>query len=268
VKTRRAALLVTLALLGLVPCRGDRAGEPAALPFPAADGAGLWQKALNIYRSNQDWYPERISILSEVLDRHEQPYSVTQLDFSLRLDADGRMRTELTRALKNGEDTTEKMRAKVEIRSPQDGMDPEKEESYSVSISDSPFNPERQGFVTVQANGERRILFGHACRRFDFSYRTSIFRKGQAEELTWIGMAWLEEGSGMPVKLEFSLDPMPRRIRSLWTIYLYDTAQPDKWVVNKVKITGHGGFLFIKKYFRSTTIFSQYRRQAHLEGEK
>jgi hypothetical protein len=254
--------VLALALLAVAPPEGNGPGRaPSETSTSAA--AGLWQKAVAIHHRNRDWYPERITILSELLNRHQEPYSVTQIFFSLRRDADGRLVTEITRALKNGKDTTEKMRSKVTISSPDKGMDSENENSYSVSISDSPFDPERQAAVSYSASGEKRVLFGHRCRRFDFTYRTTIVRKGDREDLTWSGMAWLEEGSGMPVKLEFSLDPLPGLIRSLWTIYLYDTSRPDRWVLSKVTIAGHGGFLFIKKRFRSTTTFSHYRRLPH-----
>ena len=94
-----------------------RAGTPAE-PAAAAP-AGLWQKALvNIHRQNRDWYPEKITILSEVLNRRGRPDSVTQFFFYLRLGAAGRLHAELARALKNGEDITLKMKKKVEIRGP------------------------------------------------------------------------------------------------------------------------------------------------------
>jgi hypothetical protein len=138
----------------------------------------------------------------------------------------------------------------------------------TVSLSDSPFNPQRQKAVSYQARSERQSLYGRLCHRFDFTYRTEIVRKGEAEKLTWQGLAWLEEGSGMPVKLEFSLEPLPSRIRSLWTIYTYEASPPDIWVLKKITITGTGGFLFIKKRFRSTTIFSDYRRPPAKEATK
>lgn len=266
-KRHPAVLLLALFLLASAPAR-NRAPGQGVNGQEAAAPAGLWQKAVDICRRNSDWYPERITILSEVLNRQGQPSSVTQLFFSLRLGVDGRLNTELTRALKNGEDTTAKMRSKVAIRHPEDTMDPEKEDTYSMSISDSPFVPERQQAVTFSARGEKCLLFGHACRRFDFSYQTKIIRKGETEKLTWTGMAWLEEGSGLPVKLEFTLTPLPSRIRSLWAIYLYDTTSPDHWVLSKVTISGQGGFLFIRKQFRTTTTFSNYRRPSAKEATK
>ncbi len=256
---RIATLLLAIACSGTAGVDGSEARGSRG-PAAAPGAAGLWQKAVAIHRRNRDWYPERISVLSEVLNRHGEPSSVTQLTFSLRPGADGRLRTDLTRALKNGEDTTEKMRSKVTISNPKEGQAAEGGYTYSVSISDSPFNPERQEAVSFTASNEKRLLFGHPCQRFEFTYQTTIVSKGKREKLTWNGMAWLEEGSGLPVKLEFSLAPLPSRIRSLWAIYLYDTARPDKWILNEITISGHGGFLFFTKRFRSTTTFSQYRR--------
>ena len=162
-----------------------------------------------IHQRNRAWYPEKITVLSDVLNRRGEPSSVTQLFFSLRLGADGRLNTELTRSLKNGEDTTARMKEKVRIRDPRQGEDADDQDYYSVSISDSPFDPERQAAVSYSASGEKHLLFGRHCQRFDFTYQTTIVRNGEKEKLTWSGMAWLEEGSGVPVKLEFSLAPLP-----------------------------------------------------------
>jgi hypothetical protein len=264
----KAALLLALLFFMVQPGRSNETGKAAAEPAGAANPDGLWQKALSNYQKNSDWYPEKIAVLSEVLDRHGQPDSVTQLFFTLSLDTKGRMRTELTRALKNGKDISEEMKKKVEIRNPDETKAPKKEESVTVSFSDSPFNPDRQKSVTFHAGSEKQMLLGHLCQRFDFTYQTEIMRKGESEKLTWTGMAWLEENSGMPLKLEFSLTPLPKRIRSLWTIYLYEVSQPDKWILKKIMISGQGGFLFIKKRFRSTTTFSDYRRQPQKGDEK
>jgi hypothetical protein len=258
---RSAALLLAIVLLALRPGGGVAGNQAGADPAVATARTNLWRRALDVYAKNRAWYPQHIAILSEVLNRHGQPYSVTELFFATRVDAGGRMLTELTRALKNGEDISEEMKAKVEIRHPSDEMAPQKEESLTVSLSDSPFNPERQGQVEFHPSAEKERLFGHVCRRFDFSYRTELIRKGESEKLAWTGMAWLDEASGVPVKLEFTIDPLPSRIRSLWTIYLYETAHPGKWVVKNITIAGSGSFLFIKKRFRSTTTFSDYRLQ-------
>jgi len=257
------AALLAIAFFTIPSGRSEEKGTAAA-DHPTS----LWQKALDLFKKNSAYYPQKINILSEVLDRHEQPSTITELFFALRLDDAGRLQTEMTKALKNGKDISTAMKKKVEIRNLDDDNAPKKEDAVTVSLSDSPFNPERQGAVSYHAKNERRALFRRLCRRYDFTYRTEIIRKGKTEKLTWTGMAWLEEVSGIPVKLEFSLTPLPARIRSLWTIYTYGISQPDRWVLNQITISGSGGFLFIKKRFRSTTTFSDYRRPPAKEATK
>jgi hypothetical protein len=266
-KKRTAALMLFLVFFIFKPGRGNATGTTAAAA-PPADPARLWQKALDIFRKNSDLYPEKITIISEILDRHNQPNSVTQLFFTIDMDANGKLVTKLTRALKNGKDISDEMRKKVEIRDLNQDKTPPKKDSLTVSLSDSPFNPERQKNVTFHASAEKQMLFGHFCQRFDFTYLTEIVSKGEPEKLTWSGMTWLDENSGLPLKLEFSLEPLPKRIRSLWTIYLYEISEPDNWILKKITISGQGGFLFIKKRFRSTTTFSDYRRPPQRGDEK
>ncbi|MCJ7523764.1 MAG: hypothetical protein MUP71_00915 [Candidatus Aminicenantes bacterium] len=266
-KKRTTALMLLLFFLTLKPGPGHATGTTAAAAAPV-DPAGLWQKAIEIFRKNSDLYPRKITILSEILDRHDQPGSVTQLFFIIDMDANGKLVTKLTHALKNGKDISDEMRKKVEIRDLNQDKTPPKKDSLTVSLSDSPFNPERQKNVTFRARAEKQMLFGHFCQRFDFTYQTEIVSKGEPEKLTWSGMTWLDENSGLPLKLEFSLEPLPKRIRSLWTIYWYEISEPDNWVLKKITISGQGGFLFIKKRFRSTTTFSDYRRPPQRGEEK
>ena len=253
---RGRGFAILLALLGMAGAAG---GGPPAPPHPVGPH-GLWRKAIEIHQRNRDWYPERVVILSEVLTRSGQPSSLTEMVFRLHLDARGRVQAELERSRKNGADTTERTRAKVTIRSPEEGVDPGDDTAYSVSLTDNPFAAAHQGAVQAFATAERQALFGRLCRRFNFTYRTTIVRKGKTDELTWRGMAWLDEASGVPVKLEFTFSPLPGLVRSLWSIYLYDIDSPDRWVLKRVSMTGSGGFLFIRKNFRTTTTFSQYRR--------
>ena len=41
-----------------------------------------------------------------------------------------------------------------------------------------------------------------------------------------------------------------------------------KWVLKEISVQGQGGFLFIKKGFRSTTRFGDYRRRPQKEEVK
>ncbi|MCX6558128.1 MAG: hypothetical protein NTW95_11995 [Candidatus Aminicenantes bacterium] len=258
-KKKASLFIMVLAIACSAAAAEDGAG---------ADSLGLWQKALVVFQKNSDWVPGKMSILSEMLDRKGRPDSITQMVFNIVLDGRGKARTELLQAFKDNKDVSAEMKKKMETSEEPDGKNAKKKDTFTISLADSPFNPDKQHQVTVQATGEKQLLFEKTCRRFDFSFQTEIVQKSKKENLTWVGKAWLDENSGIPVKLEFSFEPLPKHVYSLWTIYMYETTVSGDWYLKEIKVQGHGGFLFIKKGFRSTTNFSEYRRQPQKGDEK
>jgi hypothetical protein len=222
--------------------------------------AGLWRKAVETYRANEDCYPGRAAIVSEVWSGRKKLVSLTEMAFSFRPAARGRLRVELESSRRNGVDTTEKMRSKPKVFGPLKGLAHGDVATNSVSLSESPFDPGAQEGVSFASREERQTIRGRHCRRFDFTFRAAVAEDGVAQNVTWSGRAWLEEESGRPVRLEFSIAPLPPRFRRAWIVYDYETEQPDRWVVKSVTISGQGGILFIKRFFTVTTTFSDFRR--------
>lgn len=237
----------------------------AAAEDAGTNPSGLWQKALVVYQKNNDLIPNKMEVYSEMLDRQGRPDSVSKYYFNIIVDAQGKTRTELTKAFKDNQDVTLETNKKMESRDAEQEKSAKKKETLSISMGDTPFNPDQQKNVTARAHAEKQLLFGRMCRRFDFSFKAAMGRKDQAENPTWVGKAWLEENSGIPVKLEFSFEPLPKHVSNLWTIYLYEVNAAGDWVLKEITVQGQGGFLFIKKGFRSTTRFNDYRRRPQKE---
>jgi hypothetical protein len=263
----RAVFVVCLIIL-LTPALAGAAAWDSPQDEPRANPSALWQKALDVFRKNSDWIPGKMSIRSEILDRKGRPDSVTRLDFRILVDDQGNARTELLQAFKNGKDVSAEMKKSIEVREAKEAKAADKKDRFSISMSDIPFNPDKQQNVTVRDHAEKQLMFGRTCQRFDFSFETAITRTKKKESLTWIGKAWLDENSGIPVKLEFSIEPLPKNVYRFWTIYIYEISTEQDWTLKEVKVEGQGGFLFIKKSFRSTTIFSDYRRRPQKGVEK
>ncbi len=266
-KAKTLAFFVALLIVCLHPASAGTTALDSAPAAPGADPSPLWQKALDVFQKNRDWFPGKVAVRSEILDRKGRPDSVSRLFFDVLFDDRGEARTELTQAFKNDKDVSAEMKKKLALSAAKEEKDAKKNNRYTVSMADTPFNPEKQQHVTVRASAEKQLLFGRVCQRFDFSFRTSIGRKDKTENLTWIGKAWLDENSGIPIKLEFSFEPLPKNVHSFWSIYLYETSPADVWTLKEIRVEGQGGFLFIKKGFRSTTVFSDYRRRPRQEGE-
>lgn len=261
---KTAAALVFSSLLFFSPAAGNGAAAAGA----EANPPGLWQKALVVYQKNNDLIPHKMEIRSEMLDRQGRANSVSKYYFNIIADGQGKTRTELTQAFKDNRDVTEETKKDIAARDAPKEKSAGKKETLSISMGDTPFNPEKQTNVTVRAHAEKQLLFGRMCRRFDFSFKTDMGRKDRAKNPTWVGKAWLEENSGIPVKLEFSFEPLPKPINNLWTIYLYEVNAAGDWVLKEITVQGQGGFLFIKKGFRSTTRFNDYRRGSEKEDKK
>jgi hypothetical protein len=229
--------------------------------------AGLWQKALAVFQKNNDLIPHKMEVFSEMLDRQGRPDSVAKYYFNIIVDGQGNTRTELTQAIKDNRDITVETKKKMADRDDPKEKPAGKKKALTMSMGDTPFNPDKQQKVTVRAQAEKQLLFGRLCRRFDFSFKADMGGKDKEENPTWVGKAWLEENSGIPLKLEFSFEPLPKHVNNLWTIYLYEVNAAGDWVLKEITVQGQGGFLFIKKGFRSTTRFNDYRRQPQKESD-
>jgi hypothetical protein len=268
-KKKTVAFFIASLIIFIKPAAAGAAIPNSAEEAMGANPSGLWQKALDVFQKNNNWFPSKVSILSEMLDRQGRSDSITKLYFSITVDDKGEAHTELLQALKDGKDISADMKKKLEASEALEEKTAKKKDTLTVSLAENPFNPDRQQGVTVRAHAEKQLLFGRVCQRFDFSFKTEIDRKNKkVEKTTWVGKAWLEENSGIPLKLEFSLEPLPKHVNSLWTIYLYEINATGDWVLKEIKVQGQGGFLFIKKSFRSTTSFSDYRRQPQKGDEK
>jgi hypothetical protein len=249
----------------------------AALPGPAFSGAaaetsdpsGLWQKALAVFQQNSDMLPHKMEVFSELLDRRGQPDTVSRFYFDIRYDGQGKSRSELTRAIKDGQDiSAEAKKRYVGSDDPPEKPGAKRRQTFTFSMADVPFNPDRRQHTAARARAETQVLSGRTCRRFDISFRANTAVQGPAREMNWVGMAWLDEASGVPLKLEFAIEPLPKNVHSLWTIYQYEIEAAGDWVLREISVQGQGGFLFIKKKFRSSTRFSEYRLQTPEEGAK
>jgi hypothetical protein len=230
--------------------------------------AGLWQKALAVFQKNNDLIPHKMEVFSEMLDRQGRPDSVAKYYFNIIVDGQGKTRSELTQAIKDNRDITLETKKKMADRDDPREKPGGKKKALTMSLGDTPFNPDRQQKVTVRAHNEKQLLFGRLCRRFDFSFKADMGGEDKEENPTWVGKAWLEENSGIPFKLEFSFEPLPKHVNNLWTIYLYEVNAVGDWFLKEITVQGQGGFLFIKKGFRSTTRFNDYRRQPEKESGK
>ncbi len=245
-------------LLALTLIPGAAAGENQS-PVAAAQPE-LWQKAVAVFAASSHLAPGKVRLAFSLLDGKGQPKKTFEREMSYSLDDQGKIRAELVWARENGRDVTATARAELREQEKKDASEQNKGQRATFSLRDVPFDPDKQGQVEVVPRPETEFLFGRTCRRFDFSMDLPVDSGGgrKGKSVTLRGMAWIDEASGAPVKFEFAPDPLPSKVKGLWTVFTYGPGPNGEWLLKEIASEGVGGFLFIKKRFRSRIELDDY----------
>ena len=116
----------------------------------------------------------------------------------------------------------------------------------------SPFDPEKQAEVTITSAGSMALINSIVSQRFDFRQKLTDSKK------IAVGTAWLDRITGAPIKVSYTLDPLPMFTESLSVSISYLYEDPATWYPETMEFSGVGGFLFIKKHFKTKMKFIDY----------
>jgi hypothetical protein len=117
----------------------------------------------------------------------------------------------------------------------------------------SPFGPESQTGMYVKPLGDGGIVGGRHTMEYEFTDRSDA-------EVVMKGKAWLEKDTGIPVRIEYTPDPLPKRVKRMMTTMEYEHISPDSLIVSRMYVEVTGGILFIKKHFHMNMTFDRYWR--------
>ncbi len=245
-------LIILAVLLGAV--------TPETQSSFSGTASELWQKAVAVFAKNNDLFPGQVRTSVAMLDGKGRPKKTFERELRYFLDSQGKISAELVWAKDNEQDVTAKVKAEIHEEERMARSGEESENSMTFSLRDVPFDPEKQDQVEVEAHPDAASLFGYSCRRFDFALRISGKTAGRrkGKPVTMKGMAWIDEASGAPVKFEFAPDPLPSKVKSLWTVFTYGPGPNGEWLLKEIASEGVGGILFIKKRFRSRVELDDY----------
>jgi hypothetical protein len=234
--------LVSLAICWLPE---SRAGVPTD---------SLWLKAVDLSEVNDDLVPGSMRMHMQEMDKHGMPKDEDKYYeywSRLFLGEDGEVSFETIKVIENGKDITEEEKAKEQDREDNEDEDDESE-SHSMERY-SPFDSEKQERMSVARIDTIEIVNGRDAVPFEFTEQT-------ADEKVIRGTAWLEASSGVPIRVEYTTDPLPKRVKSMVTTLEYEAAGPDSLIVRAMSVKASGGFLFIKKHFQMDMTFADYWR--------
>jgi hypothetical protein len=255
-KMRNCHFLSLLVLLSLVLAT-------AALVSAQSEPDSLWTKAVTLYDANSNWVPGSIYMHMQEVDKHGEPKNNKGHEVWTRLflNEEGEVDTELIKMLDDGEDVTEEEKEKREEEEDDD------DDRNSVTMEGYiPFDPEHQGGVTITRTGDEDVVDGRRYAVYEFEDERDP-EDDDDEEMTVKGKVWLDVETGAPLRMVYTTDPLPKRVKKMVTSVTYEYEGPDAWNAATMSVKATGGILFIKKHFRMNMTFDEYWRMPEEEDE-
>ena len=232
-------------------------GRPSTLRAGAPTDS-LWLKAVALSNANHGLVPGSMRMYMQEVDKHGEPKDKEKYHevwSTLSLGEDGEVEYGMVKTIENGKDVTEEEQAKQEeeeAREKKDGKDDEDSGSHEME-SYNPFDPDSQERISIEPIGEGGIVGGKSTTVYEFVEQTE-------DEVVISGKAWLETGTGIPVRIEYTPDPLPKRVKRMVTTMEYEHIYPDSLIVRHMFVEVTGGILFIKKHFHMDMTFDEYWR--------
>ncbi len=243
-----------------------------ALGWLSTLGAGaptdsLWLKAAALSDKNHDLVPGLMKMYMQEVDKQGEPKDdekYHEVWSTLRLGEDGEVKYEMVKTIENGKDVTEEEKAKEEKEKADEKKEGDREDEDSESQEMEGYNPfdrESQAGISIEALGDGGVVGGRQTFVYEFTDRTE-------DDVVISGKAWLEEDTGVPVRIEYTPDPLPKRVKRMVTTMEYEHMYPDSLIVKHMIVDVTGGILFIKKHFHMNITFDDYWRLPDKENEK
>jgi hypothetical protein len=243
------------AAVTLCPHSAFSAGQPAD---------SLWQRAVVLSEKNEGLIPGSIRMRMQEVDEEGRPKNDDKYYeswSSLSLGEDGKVEFETVRAIQDGKDITEEQRAREEEAKADSGGNDGTHGSESEGMDGyDPFDPDKQARVSTNLVGAGDLVDGKNTVLYEFA------EQGEHGERT-TGKAWLEVETGAPVRVEYSVDPLPKRVKHMVMTMDYDYMPPDSLTVRSLSIQATGGIWFIKKHFHMDMTFGDYWRPPEQEDQ-
>ena len=272
----------------LVPAPAGAAATDSTRAAAKAQPA-LWAQAVKVFEANKDLVPGKVLQKIQELGDDGRVKSESNAEVSLALDGEGKIKSDIVKASKDGKDVTAEERKKADERSKKEAAkekkkkDAEKnakksskgdsgedsnERSHSISSNDNPFNPEIQDDVRITETKSRETIDGRSCIRFGYSYPVPPEKPSKDKPTFFKGTAWIEESTGNPVKIEYTNDPLPKGAKSMLTTLHYGSGGNGSWIVEKMEFEASGSFLFFKKRIRGDISLGDYWKYVEPSPQK
>jgi hypothetical protein len=219
------------------------AGVPvAAAPTSYTAPDELWRKAVAIVGNNDTWTPGTTALTGQETDGQGRTRSSWDVTIRSSRGPDGSPVQEILKYIENGKDVTAQKKGSAAPRSGggQRGAGP-----FSWNPSDprqTPFHPSAQDRVSVRRLDTEVMKDGRLCAAYAFAQQLGGAYRA-------VGTAWIDAGSGAPVALEATFDPLPPFVSSAGVEVDFESGAGGAWLVSRLKAVGEATILFIRRSF-------------------
>jgi hypothetical protein len=215
----------------------------------------LWLRAVNLSEQSKDLVPGTMESHMQEVDKHGKPKDDDKYRHTwgkLSLGDNGEVEYVPVKVIKNGEDITEEEQTKERER--QEKEDEEDSEGFTTE-GYTPFNAEVQDRMSIERLDETEVVDGRDLIVYKF-----VEHPDDEDDDEVTGTAWFDTATGVPVRIEYTADPLPKRVKRMVTTMEYAYSAPDTLVAKRMIMDATGGMLFIKKHFHMEMTFDGYWR--------
>ena len=197
-----------------------------------------WQRAVEHFSNSLDLYPGEVVTHFELRNGKGETEEVTVTTSRVHEDAQGEITSVIEKVIFNGKDVTE------------EAIEKQKDDNIDFSKTSSLFHPENQDQISKTVLPEKRSIDNKICVGYEYSQKL--------EKETRNGTVWINKETGIPVENVFTPDPLPKHAKTLENHVTFSYNPDGSFYVDRVRVQGEGGMLFIKKQFRMDMTFKQY----------
>ncbi len=189
----------------------------------------LWNKAVNISEKNKNYKASNIILFVDDLKKDLTVNSSQQIYQKLRKGKE--IKYDTVKVIKDGKDITEETLKK---------RNSDKNRKSFLEDNDI-FDKKVQDKITYSKSGSENIN-SIICTVYSYN-----FNKNDKEK--YAGKAWINKENGNPVKVEYTMSPLPMGLKEILIKYNYETKK-DKTYLKTIFAQGEASFLLLKKIFR------------------
>jgi len=222
------------------------------------EAEACWQKGVQAALLSKDFVPGKIYMKFERLDSDGKTKEQNETWLEL---LPGDKEVKLLKSLENGKDITTEALEKEKKRKEKD------KEKSKKNDRDRSINLSSEEIVPLLTNAKKPVSHtylgqekenGIECCVFEFQ-KEYIQKKGSKEEpIKHQGKIWLDAVSGVPLKSQYTSDPLPSMVKQMDMNTTFISAG-DKFFIKDHKMFIKAGFLFLKKRFRISLVLDGYR---------